>query len=299
MGGTYAVIGDPIDHSLSPTIHNAAFRELGMDSSYIAYRVPAGELEDGIESIRKVGIAGINVTVPHKVAVMGLLDSADDECRRIGAANTVSFGDGGRAVGHNTDMAGFLDPVWRRHLTVVGSKALVIGAGGAARAVVAALAGEGAVEITVANRTASRGEEIAAFAGELGAYASAVPLEEAGGAARGCRFIVNATTIGMGGEPSPVPEESIPPDSVVYDIVYRPMSTDLIEKARRRGAEVVYGYEMLVGQAVRSFEIWHGVKAPYEAMRGAVLGVRAGAGRGAPPPPPPPPAAAAAGAPGQ
>ena len=276
MGGTYAVIGDPIDHSLSPTIHNAAFRELGMDSSYIAYRVPAGELEDGIESIRRVGIAGINVTVPHKVAVMGLLDGADDECRRIGAANTVTFDGGGGAVGHNTDMAGFLDPIWRRHLTVVGSKALVMGAGGAARAIVAALAGEGAVEITVANRTASRGEEIAAFAGELGAYASAVPLEEAGRAARGCRFIVNATTTGMGGEQSPVPEEAIPPDSVVYDIVYRPMSTDLLEKARRRGAEAVYGYEMLVGQAGRSFEIWHGVKAPYEAMRAAVLGRPAG-----------------------
>ena len=286
MGGTYAVIGDPIDHSLSPTIHNAAFRELGMDSSYIAYRVPAGELEDGIESIRSVGIAGINVTVPHKVAVMGLLDSADDECRRIGAANTVTFdGSGGGAVGHNTDMAGFLDPIWRRHLTVVGSKALVMGAGGAARAIVAALAGEGAVEITVANRTASRGEEIAAFAGELGAYASAVPLEEAGRAARGCRFIVNATTTGMGGEQSPVPEEAIPPDSVVYDIVYRPMSTDLLAKARRRGAEAVYGYEMLVGQAGRSFEIWHGVKAPYEAMRAAVLGRPAGAGQGGAPAP--------------
>ena len=277
MGSTYAVIGDPIDHSLSPTMHNAAFRELGMDCSYIAYRVPAGELADGIESIRRVGIAGINVTVPHKVAVMDVLDGADDECRRIGAANTVTFEDGGRrAVGHNTDMGGFLDPIWRRHLTVVGSKALVVGDGGAARAVVAALAGEGAVEITVANRTASRGEELAAFAGELGAYASAVPLEEAGGAARGCRFIVNAATTGMGGEDSPVPEDAIPSDSVVYDIVYRPMSTDLVAKARRRGAEVVYGYEMLVCQACRSFEIWHGKKAPYEAMRGAVLGTRSG-----------------------
>ena len=277
MGGTYAVIGDPIDHSLSPTIHNAAFRELGMDCSYIAYRVPAGELADGIESIRRVGIAGINVTVPHKVAVMGLLDSADDDCRKIGAANTVSFGKGGRAVGHNTDMGGFLDPIWKRNLTVVGSKALVVGAGGAARAIVAALAGEGAVEITIANRTAKKGEELAEFAGGLGAYASAVPLGEAGAAARGCKFIVNAATTGMGGEPSPIPEESIPADSVVYDIVYRPMSTDLVSKARRRGAEVVYGYEMLVWQACRSFEIWHGAKAPYEAMRGAVLGVRAGA----------------------
>ena len=281
-GGTYAVIGDPIDHSLSPTIHNAAFRELSMDCSYIAYRVPAGELADGLESIKRVGIAGINVTVPHKVAIMPLLDSADDDCRRIGAANTVTFEDGGkRAVGHNTDMGGFLDPIWKRHLTVVGSKALVVGAGGAARAIVAALAGEGAVEITIANRTAKRGEDLAAYASGLGAYASAVPLEGAGAAARGCKFIVNASTAGMGGEESPVPEESIPPDSVVYDIVYRPMTTDLVAKARRRGAEVVYGYEMLVWQACRSFEIWHGAKAPYEAMRGAVLGVRAGGAPGA------------------
>ena len=248
-----------------------------MDSSYIAYRVPAGELADGIESIKGVGIAGINVTVPHKVAIMGLLDSADEDCRRIGAANTVSFGKDGRTVGHNTDMGGFLDPIWKRHLTVVGSKALVVGAGGAARAIVAALAGEGAVEIAIANRTAKRAEDLAEFAGGLGAYASAVPLEEAGAAARGCKFIVNASTTGMGGEQSPVPEDSIPADSVVYDIVYRPMTTDLVAKARRRGAEVVYGYEMLVWQACRSFEIWHGTRAPYEAMRGAVLGVRAGA----------------------
>jgi len=283
VGSTYAVIGDPIDHSLSPTIHNAAFREAGMDHAYIAYRVPAGELAEGIGAIRKVGIAGFNVTVPHKVGVMGLLDRADDGCARIGAANTVSL-EGGRLVGHNTDAGGFMDPIWRRNLTVVGSKVLVIGAGGAARAVVSAFAGEGAVEIIVANRTASKAEELATFAGEQGADSSAVPLGEVPEAARGCKFIVNSATLGMRGEESPVPEEAIAPGSVVYDIVYRPMATDLVIKARRRGAEVIYGYEMLVGQACLSFEIWHGAKAPYEAMRRAALGAWAGgpAGTGGP-----------------
>ena len=280
MGNTYAVIGDPIDHSLSPTIHNAAFREMGMDHSYIAYRVPAGELADGVDAIRRVGIAGFNVTVPHKVGIMGLLDRADGDCARIGAANTVLLDDDGKLVGHNTDASGFMDPIWRRNLTVVGSKVLVIGAGGAARALVAAFAAEGAVEIVVANRTDSKAKELAGFAGEQGAVSSAVPLGEVPETARGCKFIVNGATLGMRGEESPVPEEAIGPDSIVYDIVYKPVATDLVIKARRRGAEVIYGYEMLVGQACLSFELWHGVKAPYEAMRRAVLGAWSGGPRG-------------------
>ena len=125
---------------------------------------------------------------------------------------------------------------------------------------------------------------MAAFAGEMGASASAVPLESAAEAARGCRFIVNASTLGMDGEASPVPEDAIDSNSIIYDVVYRPMATDLVMKGKRRGAEIIYGYEMLIGQACLSFEIWHGAKAPYEAMRRAVLGVWVGgSGRPAPP----------------
>lgn len=268
MARTYAVIGDPVGHSLSPAIHGAAFRELGMDCAYVAYRVGRDELEAGIAALEGIGAAGFNVTIPHKVAIMGHLDSADEACSAIGAANTVRAG-GGRLAGHNTDMEGFLDPLRRRGFGLAGARVLLLGAGGAARAVVAALAREGAARVDVANRTAGRAAALCGFASGLGLEARAAgPPGEAGGH----DVIVNATPAGTGGGPGPLPASAIPEGSLVYDIVYSPARTDLIRKARERGAAVVYGYEMLLGQACRSFEIWHGRKAPYDAMRRAVLG---------------------------
>ncbi len=272
MQGTYAVIGDPIDHSLSPAAHNAAFRELGMDSSYIAYRIRRGDLRDGLESLAAARIVGFNVTIPHKVDIMEYLDSTDAECEDVGACNTVSI-DGGRLKGHNTDVRGFVDPFTRRDIRVRGRTALVLGSGGAARAVVLGLARSGVSSIVVAARSPARAQDLVALAGRSGVAASHVGMDGAAGAAADSGVIVNATPIGMGGEESPVPAASIGADSVVYDIVYRPMKTALIECALARGATVVYGHEMLVGQAMGSFEIWHGVPAPYGPMRGAILGV--------------------------
>ncbi len=274
MSFTYALVGDPVDSSLSPSMHNAALRELGMDDySYIVYRVRKGELGAGIESLMAtVGLAGLNVTIPHKVDVLEYLDEEDESCRLVGAANTVSVTDAGKLRGHNTDRDGFMSPIWRRNLTAAGSRVLLIGAGGAARAIVSAFATEAAVEVVIANRSRGRAEELAAFADKAGIGATVVGLDEAGREAPACKFIVNASPIGTAGEESPVPAEAIPSDSVVYDVVYRPMATDLAAKAKRRGATVIYGYEMLLWQACLSFEIWHGMKAPYEAMRRAILG---------------------------
>ena len=148
---TYAVIGDPIDHSLSPNIHSAAFRELNLDHSYIAYRIPKGELEEGIEALKRIKIAGFNVTIPHKVEMMKFLDKMDESCSLIGAVNTVS-NENGILKGYNTDMDGFLDPIKKRQLPIKNCNVLLLGAGGAARAIVAGLAKEHVEAITIANR---------------------------------------------------------------------------------------------------------------------------------------------------
>lgn len=271
MTKTFAVIGDPIDHSLSPSIHNAAFKALGMDCTYIAYRIPRGELGEGVESLKKIGVAGFNVTIPHKIEMMRYLDDASEECRMIGATNTVS-NDSGRLRGYNTDMEGFIDPIRRRGLAIQGQRALVIGAGGAARAIVAGFARHGASHITIANRTGQRGDELAKFASGLGPSSDSSTLEEAGRNAGEYRFIVNATSVGLKNEPSPISTDTINSGCIVYDIIYMPMNTDLIAKSKKAGAEVIYGYEMLLGQAAIAFEIWHSTKAPYDAMKRALLG---------------------------
>lgn len=270
MVKTYAVIGDPIDHTLSPNIHNAAFKELGLDCTYIAYRIPKGELEEGLDSLKKIKIAGFNVTIPHKIEIVKYLDKVDEDCSLIGASNTVT-NTGGTLKGYNTDMDGFLEPIKRRNITIEGAKVLLLGAGGAARAIVAGFAKEKADHITIANRTKQNASSLAQFAHKIGIDANAISMEEVGNSSE-YKFIINATSIGLKNEPIPIPTETVDQNSIVYDIVYMPMNTDLIKKSKQKGATVIYGYEMLLGQAARAFEIWHEVKAPYEAMKKAILG---------------------------
>ena len=273
MRGTYAVIGDPIDHSLSPAMHNAAFRALKMDCSYIACRVRRGELRDGIASLGAAKIAGFNVTIPHKVEIMDLLDYIDPECVKVGACNTVSVREG-RLEGHNTDMRGFLDPLERRGIDVSGSNTLVLGAGGAARAIVFGLVRKRA-RVTVAARSAEHARSISEMAERADGKIRTIPFSEAVLAAPGCEMIINATPIGMHSAQTPVPIDSITAGTTVYDIVYRPVMTALLAGALKRGATVVHGYEMLLSQATASFEIWHGTKPPYDEMKLAVLGAHA------------------------
>lgn len=271
MTKTFAVIGDPIDHSLSPNIHNAAFKALGMDCTYIAYRVPRGELKEGIESLRQIKISGFNVTIPHKIEMTKYVDEQSEECRIIGAVNTVTNEDG-RLIGHNTDMDGFLEPIKKRNISIKGEDVLLLGAGGAARAIVAGFAKEGARRITIANRTRERGQELAKFAASLGVESGETSLDEAGQSAGKYRFIVNATSVGLKNEPSPISTDTINSQNIVYDIIYMPMNTDFIAQSKKNSATVIYGYEMLLGQACLAFEIWHKVKAPYDAMKKVLLG---------------------------
>jgi shikimate dehydrogenase len=271
MSKTFAVIGDPIDHSLSPNIHSAAFRELNLDCSYIAYRIPKEELEEGIESLKKIKIDGFNVTIPHKVEMMKYLDKLDESCSVIGAVNTVTNNDG-ILKGYNTDMDGFLEPFKKRNISLKDLKILLLGAGGAARAIVAGFAKEHAQSITIANRTLTNAKNIVEFSNKIGLKANAIKLDEVGNTAKDYDVIVNATSIGLKNESSPISLEGINSKTIVYDIVYMPINTDFLKKAKEKGAIIIYGYEMLLGQATRAFEIWHGMEAPYNAMKKALLG---------------------------
>ena len=271
MSNTYAVIGDPIDHSLSPNIHNAAFRHLKLDHTYIAYKIPAGELSAGIEALKAIKIAGFNVPIPHKIEMMKFLDEMDTTCKIIGAVNTV-LNEDGKLKGYNTDMIGFLDPIKKKNLTIKDSQVLLLGAGGAARAIVTAMVKEKAGKITIVNRTMENANKLAEFAKKIGGNVDTVSIQEANKLIADYKFIINSTSIGMRNEPSPISTENISKDSIVYDIVYQPINTDLIKKSKENGATIIYGYEMLLSQAACSFEIWHKMEAPYDVMKKTLLG---------------------------
>jgi shikimate dehydrogenase len=271
MTKTYAVIGDPIDHSLSPAIHNAAFGFLGIDCTYIAYRIPKGELASGVEALKKIQISGFNVTIPHKVDMMKYLDEVDENCKTIGATNTVVNNDGS-LKGYNTDMDGFLDPIKKRNIDCKDSDVLLVGAGGAARAIVVGFSKEKVRKITIANRTKERADELIKFANSLGMESDYSDLSNAGNISGKYKFIVNATSMGLKGNACPISTRSITKDSIVYDIVYMPVETELIEQSKKQGATIIYGWEMLLGQAMRSFKIWTGREAPYQAMKLTLLG---------------------------
>ena len=268
---TYAVIGDPIEHSLSPTIHNAAYRELEMECTYIAYRVIRGDLAAGVESLKKIKISGFNVTIPHKIEMMKYLDNVDENCKKIGAVNTV-LNDDGILHGFNTDMDGFLEPIKRKEIDIKNSKILLLGAGGASRAIVTGFQKEGANKIMIVNRTKENGEKLVEFSKKIGLDARSIHLEKINVLEEKFDFIVNASSLGLNGEKNMIPDSLMDEQTTVYDIVYKPIKTNLINKAKEKNCKIIFGYEMLLGQAIRSFEIWLDKKAPYEIMKRSILG---------------------------
>ena len=270
---TYCIIGDPISHSLSPAMHNAAFKSLSMDDVYIAYKVSSHELESSVESLRSVKISGFNVTIPHKIAVLQYLDEVDLLSRKAGAVNTVASIDG-RFKGFNTDIQGFLQPLLNRGIDFRGLSVLLFGAGGSARAVVASLSSvTGISKLVVANRTYNKSSELSKQAELQGLTSSVSMIEEAKVMAKRFDLIVNATSVGLQSNESILDSEDIDGSSTVYDLVYRPVMTKLLENAREKGARIIYGYEMLLEQGAQAFEIWTGLKAPIPAMKKALFGV--------------------------
>jgi len=272
------VIGDPVTHSLSPTLHNAAFAALGLDWVYVAFPVPRGRGADAVAAVSALGLAGFNVTMPHKEDVAGACDELTPDAAALRSVNTVVALPGGRTLGDSTDGPGFLDAMAEEAVAVAGRPVLVLGAGGAARAVVLALGRAGA-QVTVAARRPDAAESAAALA----PAAVAVPLgaigPPAGPSAAGAvdpgafSVVVNATPLGMsGGDPLPVEPGALHAGQAVVDLVYHPADTPLLTAARARGALAVNGLGMLLHQAVPGFERWFGKRPEVTpALRAAVL----------------------------
>jgi shikimate dehydrogenase len=258
------VIGDPVTHSLSPTLHNAAFEALGLDWVYVAFPVPRGGGAGAVAAVTALGLAGLNVTMPHKEDVAGACDELTDDAADLRSVNTVVALPGGRTLGDSTDGPGFLDALAVDGIDVAGRPVLVLGAGGAARAVVLALGRAGAT-VTVAARRPDAAEAAAVLA----PGARAIPI----GAVDPSPYalVVNATPLGMsGGDALPVDPDALHSELVVVDLVYHPADTPLLTAARAKGALAVNGLGMLLHQAARSFTQWTGQPAPLEAMRTAV-----------------------------
>ena len=254
------IVLHPAVHTRSPAMHGAAFRAAGIDATYLAFDVPPDALAAAIAGARALGIRQLAVSLPHKEAVMRHLDVVDPVARRIGAVNTITLRDG-KLEGANTDWSGAVRAL-ERETALAGARAVVLGAGGTARAVVHGLRERGA-SVTVLNRTPERADALAA---ELGAAAGG-PLTALGDTAYD--VLVNTTSVGLGGDASPVPAEAIAPEAVVLDAVYEPERTRLLRDAEARGARTVTGKWMLVYQAAEQFELWTGKKAPVEEMADA------------------------------
>ena len=268
----FGVLGDPVDHSLSPAMHNAAFAAAGLPHVYLRYRVPAALLPAAVREAKALRMGGLNLTVPLKEAVLPLLDAVTREAERIGAVNTILFAAGGRTVGDNTDGRGFLAAL-RGRVRLRGARALIIGAGGSARAVGAALCQGGTARITIANRTPARGERLAERLGRLGAGATAaVPLAalERGQVLEDATLVVNATPLGLAGSGPRVRYVAAPRGCLFVDLVYAAHPTPFLAGAARAGRPTLGGAPMLLHQGALAFEAWTGRRAPRAVMARAL-----------------------------
>ncbi len=258
----FGLVGNPVGHSLSPPMHEAAYDELGLDARYVTFEPAVDEIESALDGAAALGIAGLNVTIPFKQDVAALVD-ADPLAARIGAVNTVDFA-GESPRGYNTDAAGVTRAFRHRGVSLDGTDAVVVGAGGAGRASAFALSDAGA-RVHVANRTAERARELA----------DAVPGATGGGLdtldrVREATILVNATSVGMESDDTPVPPGRLHADLTVLDAVYSPLETRLLRDARDAGADTIDGAWMLLFQGVEAFELWTGQSAPVETMNRAL-----------------------------
>jgi shikimate dehydrogenase len=269
-------MGWPVDHSLSPRLHGYWLKELGIDGSYIPLAIPPEDFEASLRDLPNQGFSGVNVTVPHKEAAFNAVDVLKPTARRIGAVNTIVVGADGSLTGSSTDGFGFMEnlktgvPEW----SAANGPAAVIGAGGGARAIAAALLDAGTPELRLVNRTPSRAESLARdIGGDIGGDIRIIPWENRAAALEGACLLVNATTLGMAGsEALDLDLGSLPPDAVVTDIVYAPLETPLLETATRRGNRTVDGLGMLLHQARPGFAQWFGAEPDVtDALRAFVL----------------------------
>ena len=270
------LLGDPIEHSMSPAMHNAAFSSLGLDYIYLPYRVEKEHLAQAIDGVRALNIRGLNVTTPHKVAVIPLLDELEPLAERIGAVNTI-VNDNGILKGYNTDASGFMKALLERGVEPGGKKVAILGAGGASRAISFTLVErdaklvilnrqlemDWAVELAI-NISRFLGKEVKAL--ELNEQNLSAVLEDAD-------ILVNATSVGMSPNINQtlVFKRLLKPELVVFDIIYNPIKTRLLTEAEKAGAETIDGLDMLVWQGALAFEMWTKVKAPVAIMKAEAI----------------------------
>lgn len=257
-----AVIGSPVRHSLSPALHNAAFAQLGVDWVYAAFDVFQGEAQSALDAMRTLHLGGLSVTMPHKEAVASAVDSLDPAAAALRSVNTVVPQADGSLRGYSTDGAGFVASLAAAGVTVADRLICVLGAGAAARSIVDALGRCGAARVAVVNRTAAAAEEAALLAGAAGVVGSLVDVSEA-------HILINATSVGMGGDEMLIDPSLLRAGQVVADIVYHPRETALLRAARSRGATAVEGLGMLVHQAALQQELWHGLQPDIAVMAAA------------------------------
>jgi shikimate dehydrogenase len=269
------LIGDPVEHTMSPAMHNAAYRQMGLDYVYVPFHVRLEELGKAIDGMRAFNMRGLNVTIPHKVAVIPFLDKLDALAEKIGAVNTI-VNDNGVLTGYNTDATGFLRALLEKGIEPRGKKALILGAGGASRAVSHVLADSGAERLIILNRAEelnwaydlagniSQLYNMDAKAGQLNRESLDSVMERID-----ISILVNTTSVGMTPDvdSTPIDADLLRPGLVVFDVVYNPLRTQLLKDAEAAGAETVSGIEMLVWQGVLAFEKWTGQEAPLDLMR--------------------------------
>ncbi len=270
------LLGWPIGHSVSPTMHNAAFAERRMNWRYVPLPVHPDQIEDAVRGVRALGLRGVNVTVPHKQTVMPFLDRWTPSAEAIGAVNTIIVGEDGLLTGDNTDAGGFIADLQSHAVDLEGRKVLIIGAGGSARAVVYGLAEAGCAAVTILNRTLERaaalGEAMSAYFPDVRFAAAAFPAA-VGDLAEGADLIVNCTSLGMEPRVEGLPwDEDVEfrPGQVVYDLVYNPAATRLLQLAAADGAKPIGGLGMLIHQGALAWSRWTGEDAPVDVMRRAV-----------------------------
>jgi shikimate dehydrogenase len=266
------VIGDPIEHTMSPVMHNAAFKELGLDYLYVPLRVKREELSKAVESMRALNIRGLNVTLPHKVAIISFLDELDPLARKIGAVNTI-VNDDGVLTGYNTDATGFLQALLDKGVKPEGKTAVILGAGGASRAISFILAERDAY-LVILNRLLELdwAEELAQRVSKVskkGVKALELNEKNLEMVLEGADILINATSVGMSPDvdETPVPTRLLKPGLIVFDIVYNPIQTRLLKEAETAGAQTIDGLDMLAWQGAIAFEKWTGRKAPLDLMK--------------------------------
>lgn len=267
------IIGDPVEHSLSPAMHNAAYEALGIDDQFVftASTVRPADLETVIKALKVMNVRGITCTIPHKIEVMQYLDEIDETAKQIGAVNTV-VNDHGKLKGYNTDWLGTVTPL-EKHGSLSGKKVALVGAGGAAHAMGFGVLSKGA-ELTIFNRTIEKAEELVSSFKEKGFDSVSAKSTEQLSEIVDFDIILNATSLGMGEQvdKTPVQKEFLRKEHIVFDAVYVPYDTRLLKEAAEVGATVIHGTDMLLYQGIPQFELYTGKKAPEEIMRQILVG---------------------------